>query len=78
MVSDWNAVDELITHGVAADGSQAAQMAVNAGVDFDMNTRHYLHNLKQLVAEGKVQESDIDNAVRNSASFPHPLRTRPS
>lgn len=65
VVSDWNAVDELITHGVAADGSQAAQMAVNAGVDFDMNTRHYLHNLKQLVAEGKVSESDIDNAVRN-------------
>lgn len=53
------------TNGVAADGSQAAQMAVNAGVDFDMNTRHYLHNLKLLVAEGKVQESDIDNAVRN-------------
>lgn len=65
VVSDWNAVDELITHGVAADGSQAAQMAVNAGVDFDMNTRHYLHNLKRLVAEGKVSESDIDNAVRN-------------
>lgn len=65
VVSDWNAVDELITHGVATDGAQAAQLAVNAGVDFDMNTRHYLHNLKPLVAGGKVSESDIDNAVRN-------------
>lgn len=65
VVSDWNAVDELITHGVAADGTQAAQMAVSAGVDFDMNSRHYLRNLKQLVAEGKVAESDIDKAVRN-------------
>ncbi len=36
IVSDFGAVGELIVHGVAADATEAASLALNAGVDIDM------------------------------------------
>jgi beta-glucosidase len=36
VVSDWNAVGELIPHGVAADRAEAARLALHAGSDLDM------------------------------------------
>jgi beta-glucosidase len=39
VVSDYTAVQELIQHGLAADGKDAAQLALNAGVDMEMVSR---------------------------------------
>lgn len=39
--------------------------AVNAGVDMEMVSYHYVNHLKELISEGKVKEETIDNAVRN-------------
>lgn len=64
VVSDWNSVGEMITHGFAADGKDAAMLSANAGLDMEMNTELYITNLKQLVQEGKVSVNDIDNSVR--------------
>lgn len=64
VVTDYTAINELVPHGVAQDEKQAAELAVNAGVDMDMTGGVYLHNLKTLVEEGKVSENTIDNAVR--------------
>lgn len=64
IVSDWNSVGEMITHGFAADGKDAAMISANAGLDMEMNTELYIKHLKQLVEEGKVLETDIDNSVR--------------
>lgn len=36
LISDWNAIEELIHHGTAADLNNAAEIALNAGVDIDM------------------------------------------
>ncbi len=36
IVSDYNAIAELIRHGIAADLAQAAALALKAGVDIDM------------------------------------------
>lgn len=63
VISDWGAVGELIPHGIAADGKEAALKALEAGVDIEMMTSEYVHNLKELVEEGKVDESLIDEAV---------------
>src|SRR5664279_320576 len=41
VVSDWNAVGELIPHGIAADGATAARKAFLAGVDMDMVSSLY-------------------------------------
>lgn len=62
-ISDWNSIKELIMHGVAEDGEQAAIQAINAGIDIDMMTGLYDKNLKKLVESGDVEEELIDEAV---------------
>jgi beta-glucosidase len=64
VVSDANAVNDLVTHGFARDRSDAAYRAFTAGVDMDMASGTYLENLGALVKAGKIPESAIDAAVR--------------
>jgi beta-glucosidase len=64
VVSDANAVRDLVTHGFARDASDAAYRAFTAGVDMDMASGTYLANLGALVKAGKISESAIDAAVR--------------
>jgi beta-glucosidase len=63
VVSDAFAVGSLETHGFAKDPSDAADKAIKAGLNMDMASQTYTHNLAKLVKEGKVPESDIDKAV---------------
>ncbi len=65
VVTDWNSAGEMIAHSFAEDGKDAARLSVNAGVDMDMMSHTYSGNLSELVAEGKVSQQRIDNAVRN-------------
>ncbi len=64
VVSDWNSVGEIITHGTAANKKEAAKLAIKAGSDMDMEGNVYIDALKELVEEGTVEESLIDDAVR--------------
>ena len=63
IISDWGAVKEMIPHGVAEDEAEAALKAIQAGVDIEMMTSCYDAHLKELVQNGKVNESLIDEAV---------------
>jgi len=65
VVSDWNAVGELIPHGVAADGATAARKAFLAGVDMDMVSSLYHDHLGQVVKSGQATQSELDEAVRH-------------
>ncbi len=64
VVSDWGSIGEMIPHGYAKDKKHAAELAVNAGSDMDMEASAYVENLKALVEEDKVRELAIDDAVR--------------
>ncbi len=64
IVSDFNAIAELISHGVAADIAEAAALALNAGIDIDMASGAYLAGLPEALSRGLVSEADIDAAVR--------------
>ncbi|MDR5591192.1 beta-glucosidase BglX [Christiangramia sp. SM2212] len=64
MVSDWGSIAEMIPHGFATDKVHAAEIAVKAGSDMDMEGGAYEAGLEKLVAEGKVDETLIDDAVR--------------
>lgn len=64
VVSDWGSIGEMINHGFSKDCYQAAQQAITAGSDMDMESRCYLGNLAQLVKDGKVDERLINDAVR--------------
>lgn len=64
VVSDWGSVGEMINHGYAKDNKDASMLATNAGSDMDMESRSNIQNLAQLVKEGKVKLSLVDDAVR--------------
>ena len=64
VVSDYTSVQELINHGLAADGKDAANLALNAGVDMEMVSRLYNQNGAALLKEGKLTQQIIDEAVR--------------
>jgi beta-glucosidase len=64
IVSDWGSIKELVTHGYAKKNSDAAEIAINAGSDMDMESNAYINYLSDLVHNGKVNETTIDDAVR--------------
>ncbi|MDG2432713.1 glycoside hydrolase family 3 C-terminal domain-containing protein, partial [Flavobacterium sp.] len=64
VVSDWGSINEMIAHGYAKDSKQAAEIAMNAGSDMDMESSAYVDHLVALVREGKVKEALIDDAAR--------------
>jgi beta-glucosidase len=64
VVSDWGSINEMISHGYAKDSKQAAEIAINAGSDMDMESSAYVEHLAELVQEGKVKESVINDAAR--------------
>jgi beta-glucosidase len=64
VVSDWEAVAELIPHGVALDEATAARKAILAGLDVDMESGLFQRHLSELVRMGAVPESVLDEAVR--------------
>jgi len=64
VISDYNAVRELINHGVALDPATAARKAITAGVDIDMMSHLYDTELSELIRSGQVPMSVVDEAVR--------------
>jgi len=64
LVSDYNAIGELIRHGVAADLVDAAALALNAGVDIDMMADAYRKGLPVALERGLVSMAQIDTSVR--------------
>jgi beta-glucosidase len=63
VVSDWGSIGELVPWGYAKDKADAAQKALAAGSDMDMESDAY-HHLAQLVKDGKADMSLLDDAVR--------------
>lgn len=64
VVTDYTSANEMIPHGYAANEKHSAEIAMNAGVDMDMQGGVYIKHLKELVAEGKVSEKDVTEAAR--------------
>ncbi|WP_413673995.1 beta-glucosidase BglX [Massilia cellulosiltytica] len=64
VVSDWRSIEEMTAHGFVANNKEAAQAALSAGNDMDMESGVYRENLAQLVHEKKVALADVDDAVR--------------
>src|SRR5262245_39412698 len=81
VVSDWNAIGELVAHGVAGDRATAGALALDAGVDMDMVGGVYAGDLRdQLIANpNRIQQ--VEEAVRHVLRakealglFEHPMQ----
>jgi len=64
VVSDYTGDEELIMHGVAKDGRDAARVAFLAGVDMSMESDLYMLHLPDLVRSGAVPQAMLDRSVR--------------
>ncbi len=64
VVSDYTGIQELIMHGVAGDGADAASAGINAGVDMEMVSTNYVDFGRQLLTQGRIKMGEIDDAVR--------------
>lgn len=64
VISDYNAVAELLKHGVAGDLVEAAALALKAGIDIDMTSNAYTEGLPQALQRGLVSIAEIDASVR--------------
>lgn len=63
VISDYNAIGELIKHGVAENEKEAAAKAFSCECDMEMCSATYFHYLKELINEGVVSEKQLDKAV---------------
>ena len=64
-ISDHGAVKELIKHGLAGNERDATRLAIQAGVDMNMNDDLYSTWLPKLLAAGEIDQADIDRACRD-------------
>lgn len=64
IVTDYTSINEMVPHGIVADEKEAAELAINAGVDMDMQGAVYHKYLSDLVRENKVSEAQIDESAR--------------
>lgn len=64
VVSDWDAILQLVHQGRAAGRREAARLAFLAGVEMDMTDNCYRDHLGELIAAGEVEPGRLDDAVR--------------
>ncbi len=63
IISDYSAFRELKNHGFSTGNKESARLAIEATADIEMMSNCYVKNLCELVAEGVVKESQIDECV---------------
>ena len=64
VVSDWESVIQMQTHGYTANMKESAGKAFSAGLHMEMSSKAYANYLAELIREGKIQETKLDDAVR--------------
>ena len=69
VISDFNAVGELLKHGIAADEKEAAKLAFRHGCDMEMSSSTYFHHLEELLNEGVFTMEQLDAAVLRVLEF---------
>jgi len=63
VISDYNAVGELLTHGVAGNMKAAAKLAFENGCHIEMCSSGYIRYLKELIEEGVFSIEQLDAAA---------------
>lgn len=64
VVTDYASIEELKTHGQAANVKDGGIMALQAGTDMDMCSNSFNPTLRESLAEGRVTMDEINTAVR--------------
>jgi len=73
VVSDFTSELEVVAHGVAADGREAARACFLAGLDMSMQSGIYAAHLPDLVRSGEIPQALLDAAVMRVLRAKHRL-----
>ncbi len=73
VVSDYTSVTEMINHGVVKDETDAGILAIQAGVDMDMQGGIYQEKVKAGLKDGRLTMQQIDNSVRRILDIKYAL-----
>ncbi len=73
VISDYGSIDEVHIHGAARDAAESAKLALDATLDLEMVTRHFYDHLPELVRQGVVSESQIDEAARRILTYKYKI-----
>ena len=63
LVSDAHSIREMMVHGFAEDESDCAEKSIQAGMDILMAGDLFNDTVPELIAQGKLTEEQIDEAV---------------
>ncbi len=63
LITDYNAIKEMIAHGYCADDKEAAWRGIQCNVDIEMMSSTYMKNAEALLDEGKITMDQIDAMV---------------
>jgi len=81
LISDYSAIEEMVNHGSAEDPREAAKQAIEAGVDMDMCSIAYVGHLADLIRQGVISETLLDESVlrvltlkNDLGLFEHPFK----
>lgn len=64
VISDYTSIHEMIAHGVAANGKDAAELGLKAHLNMGMVDGDYLLYAEKLIREGKISEKLINQLCR--------------
>lgn len=73
IVTDYTAINEMVFHGVAENDEKAAQLAIRAGVDMDMQGAAYYNYLANLVNQGKITVKQVEESTRRILNVKYDL-----
>ena len=73
VVTDYTSINEMVPHGYARDEAHAGELAINSGVDMDMQGAVFMNYLEKSVAAGRVSQQRIDAAVRSVLNMKYRL-----
>lgn len=63
IVSDYGGIEDAVASHIVSDKKEAAYLAFQAGVEWDLPEGASYQYLPELVKEGRIKEADIDKAV---------------
>jgi len=64
VLSDWRSLEQLVIHGYSPNEKEATYEGMQATLDMEMVSTGYETYLPELIEEGRIDESQIDDAVR--------------